>query len=578
VRGAAATVARSHPFRMTHLMRAHVRMPGRLALLVSALCGSALAQQQPAQAFWADHWNGEHHSFTDLDGDGTFIGDGEVGFQIDPTSISSSPADMLQVVEEDGQLVTYWIRVPTSTIYRGVDANGDETLSGSEIKIFRDSGALDGDSWPQDLVITDDGSIWWTSALLLSMPQNGLSRLEDLNSDHDAADPGEQSLMVNGNAPHFVEHDLGSTAISSWYLQELASAGNGVIACSPLDGAVYRFEDKNDDGDVLDAAESILLLNATGELPSLPMNPDFADGTLRSLQSQAGYPASFRFMASALEGGQRVFYLGTDSSPFQTNGTNLAGEGINFLIFRGVDGNADGDINDAGEVRLCFNGSHTDGEPELLILRGLGALDGGTLYAVGMQPYPVLGPGPNGNTWIHRFEDLNGDGDAHDAGEQLLNVFDLQAFGDNALFPTPPNFGNIMSDPWDFMVRRTTSWTDMGGASLGSVGLPTLSGSGPLTAGSSLTIDLVNAPGGALMLAWLSFTSSPKTIYGGTLYPFPDPIGFLLTADPAGALSITTTWPAGIPAGTDTFLQFLIKDTGAATKLTLSNALKLTTP
>ena len=559
-------------------MASPVRFAVRLLLLAPALAPFAPAQQQPVQAFWADRWNGIYHSFTDLDGDGRFLGTGEVAFHIDPGSFAATPALSLQVTEENGQLVTYWFVESDDLICRGVDNDGDGELAGHEIRVFRDSGALDGNSWAQDLDITDDGAVWWSSGLLLSMPQNGLSRLEDLNADGDAADPGEQVLMVNGNLPHFVEHDLGSTAISSWYLNALAAAGNGMVAFSSIDGAAYRFEDLNDDGDVLDAGESILLINATGELPGLPMNPDFADGTLRSLQSQAGYPASFRHMASVLEGGQRVFYLGTDGSPYNSTGTNLAGQGINFLIFRGVDGNADGDINDAGEVHLHFNGSYTDGNPKLLILRGLDALDGGTLYTVGVKPYPVLGPGPNGNTWIHRLEDLNGDGDAHDAGELQLDVFDLQAFGDTTLFPVPPGFGNIMSDPWDFVVHRTTRFTDMGGASPGSFGLPALSGSGSLAAGSPTTIELEHAPPGAPMLAWLSFASTPTAIYGGTLYPLPSPIAFLLTSNPTGGLSVTTNWPAGVPAGTDLFLQFLIKDTGAATQLTLSNALKLTTP
>ena len=555
-----------------------LRAPVLLVLVTSALAPSALAQQQPAQAFWADHWNGVYHSFTDLDGDGSFIGAGEVKFHVDPMSPASGATTALRVTEENGQLVTYWVKESTDIIYRGVDANQNGTLAGAEITVFRNSGVLDGNSWPQDIEVTDDGAVWWTSGLLLSQPQNGLSRLEDLNADGDAADPGEQILMVDGNAPFFVAHDLGSSAISSWYLQDLASVGQGVIANSPLDGAIYRFEDKNGDGDVLDAGESILLLNATGEKPDLPMNPDFADGTLRSLQSQAGYPASLRNMATVVEGGQRVFYLGTEVSPFQTSGTNQAGQGINFLIFRGVDGNADGDINDAGEVELYFNGSHTDGNPKLLIQRGLDALDGGTLYVVETKPFPVLAPGPNGNDWIHRLEDLNGDGDAHDAGEQLLGVFDLQAFGDTALFPIPPNFGNIMSDPWAFVVFRTTQFTDMGGASMGSFGKPVLSGSGQLTAGSQVTIDLVNAPPGAPLLLWLTFTSSPKAIFGGTLYPLPNPISIGLAANPAGSLSLAASWPAGLPAGTDLFLQYLIKDTGAASKLVLSNGLKLTTP
>src|SRR5262245_47936166 len=166
---------------MTPPMLDRLRAPIRLMLLASALAPSALAQQQPVQAFWADHWNAVYHSFTDLDGDGTFIGAGEVQFHVDPLSPASGATIALQVTQENGQLVTYWVKESNDIIYRGVDANGNGTLAGAEITVFRNSGVHDGSSWPQDIDVTDDGAGWWTSGLLLSQPQNGLARLEDLN-------------------------------------------------------------------------------------------------------------------------------------------------------------------------------------------------------------------------------------------------------------------------------------------------------------------------------------------------------------------------------------------------------------
>ena len=559
-------------------MRQPVRSLLQVALLASALAPSLLSQAQPAEVYWADRWNGIYHRFTDLDGDGKFLSPGEVAFQVDPASPASIPALALKVTEENGQLVSYWLDESVDTIFRGVDSNGNGVLSGTEIKTFRNSGLLDGQSWPQDLDVTDDGAVWWVAGLVIANPQNGLSRLTDLNGDGDAADPGEQVVLVNGTGPHVVQHDLGSSPITSWALEGVAAAGNGVVAFCSYDGAAYRFEDKNGDHDVLDAGESILFLNATGERPDLPMNPDFADGTLRSLQTPAGFPAGLAWMASAMEDGQRVFYLGTDVSPFNSSGKNLAGEGLNALIFRAVDKNGDGDVNDAGEVKLFFNGSATDGSPNLIVLRGLDALDGGTVYAACLTPFPVLFPGPNGNTWIHRFEDLNGDGDAMDAGEKQLGIFDLQAFNSPALFPNPPKYGNYMADPWDFSVRRLTQWTDMGGGSPGSHGVPKLTGSGPLTSGSTTTISLANAPPSAPVLSWISGSSTPLAYAGGTLYAFPNPLAIFWVANGAGSLSASTPWPAGLPAGLDLWLQFLVKDPSVGPKLTLSNALKLTTP
>ena len=547
--------------------------------LLLLLSDALAAQAQPAEVVWADRWNQRFHRFVDLDGDGSFIDAGEVALQLSPTAPESAAPLTMEVRDEGGVAVSYWLVEGTDLICRGIDVSGNGILSGAaEVKVFRDSGALDGSGWPRCMALTRDGALWWESGGLITQPHNGLSRLEDLNADGDAADPGESVLMVDANAGHVVEHDLGSSPITAWALVAMAGAGNGVIAYADIDFAVYRFEDLDSDGDVTGPGESVLLLNTSTEYPALPTNPDFLDGTLRSQDSQAGYPAPLRYLASTLESGQRVFYFGTSVSPFQTAGTNLLGQGLNFLIFRGVDGNGDRDVNDAGEVKLHFNGSHTDGIQNLLAMRGLDALDGGTLYACGIKPYPVLGPGPNGNTWIHRFEDLNGDKDAMDAFEQQYAIFDLQLFGPSPLFPLPPDFGNMMADPWGFSVRRLSPVTGLGGGTTGSAGAPTLSVTGSLAAGSPATITLQQAPPNAPMLSWISVASTPVAALGGTLYPAPvlSQIGWV--ANGSGQLNLALSWPPGLPPGLDLFLQFVIKDAGQSPSLLLSNALKLTTP
>jgi hypothetical protein len=556
------------------------RLLARAAFVILGVAPALLAQTQPADIYWSDRWNTRYHHFSDSDGDGTFLTPGEVSLHINPTAPEAdTKASSMRVTLEDGELVSYWIVEDSDLVVRGVDTDSSGSLSGGEITIFRDTGALDGSSIPQALDLADDGAVWWTSALLKSQPHNGLSRLEDLNDDGDAADAGEHAHMVDGNVEHPIEHDLGSTSLALWSMTEMASVGDGMMAYDGTSHAVFRFEDLNGDGDVLDAGESVLLLNATGDNPALPMNPDFGDGTLKSLQTPAGFPTQTSYMASAMEDGVRVYYFGTNASPFSSSGTNLDGQGVNFLIFRAIDGNGDRDVNDAGEVTLFFDGSHTDGDPPKLLMRGMDVLDGGQVYAVELKPFPALFPGENGNAWIHTLRDLNGDGDAMDAFEEQGSIFDLQVHGHHPeLFPIPPNFGNVMSDPWDFSVHRTTPWTDMGGGSLGVNGVPTLQASGPLTAGSTLELDLTNAPADALMLFRISLTSTPANAVGGSLYTLPYDLQLLLPADANGEFSLATSVGPGAPAGLDLFFQFIVQDLSVPHKITLSNAVLGTTP
>jgi choice-of-anchor B domain-containing protein len=123
-----------------------------------------------------------------------------------------------------------------------------------------------------------------------------------------------------------------------------------------------------------------------------------------------------------------------------------------------------------------------------------------------------------------------------------------------------------------------SQWADLGGGSAGSNGVPALAVDGSLVPGTTLAIDLLNAPPSALLLFWLSVSSTPVSVAGGTLYANPKVFSLLLAADPTGELHTAPIWGPGSGSGVDLFLQFLIQDGSVSGGFTLSNAVTATTP
>ncbi len=132
-----------------------------------------------------------------------------------------------------------------------------------------------------------------------------------------------------------------------------------------------------------------------------------------------------------------------------------------------------------------------------------------------------------------------------------------------------------------FIVEMSTAegpWEDIGGGTIGLAGAPTLVGDSTLEANAPFTLDLTNAPPNALMLAWVSVTSLPFNKFGGTIHAFPNITNLFLPANGAGEFTAATTWPAGVPAGTEFWFQFIVQDASVFYGKTLTNALKATTP
>ena len=79
----------------------------------------------------------------------------------------------------------------------------------------------------------------------------------------------------------------------------------------------------------------------------------------------------------------------------------------------------------------------------------------------------------------------------------------------------------------------------------------------------------------------LGYADLSAPFLGGTLVPdVVTPPGKFLSfvTNAAGALTLGSTWPTGLPAGIDVYLQAWVQDAGAPFGYAASNALRATTP
>jgi uncharacterized delta-60 repeat protein len=123
-----------------------------------------------------------------------------------------------------------------------------------------------------------------------------------------------------------------------------------------------------------------------------------------------------------------------------------------------------------------------------------------------------------------------------------------------------------------------SAWTDKGGALAGALGPPQLFGTGELGAGDAGSVVLTNAAPLATAALFVATSSVPVPFKGGTLQASPFLGPFFAATDAAGAIALPFTMPAGIPGGTEIWLQWGIADAGAVHGTALSNAILGVTP
>ncbi len=121
--------------------------------------------------------------------------------------------------------------------------------------------------------------------------------------------------------------------------------------------------------------------------------------------------------ASGLSAGSgNVFALGQTS-----NGSVLIGDGDTDSVYRLTDTDRDGTAQGAGEAQVWFSGSGNASGYRLNTPNGIAEGPDGAIYVVEADTSGQ----PTGD-WVYRTEDLNGDGDANDAGE-ATRWLDLKA-------------------------------------------------------------------------------------------------------------------------------------------------------
>ncbi len=126
---------------------------------------------------------------------------------------------------------------------------------------------------------------------------------------------------------------------------------------------------------------------------------------------------------------------------------------------------------------------------------------------------------------------------------------------------------------------QVLDFTDLGGGTGWQFGIvPELEASSSLVAGQSFDLLLQTAPPNAVSLAWISFASTPLNVLGGTIHANPPSNQLFFPTNFLGALNLSTTWPAGVPAGTELYIQFLIGHPAAQDGISLSNGITAITP
>lgn len=160
----------------------------------------------------------------------------------------------------------------------------------------------------------------------------------------------------------------------------------------------------------------------------------------------------------------------------------------------------------------------------------------------------------------------------------ITNVTEVRFFyGDPEFFFIFDIWNTGIDNP---RVVADSPWSDLGFGLAGTTGLPNLVGEGPLTGGSAIAVKLTNARPNAAAFLFAATQAVNLPLLGGTLVPNPAPPGLVLpfVTTPAGKVLLAGTWPNGVPAGVNLYLQYWIDDPAAVFGAAASNAVVGVTP
>jgi hypothetical protein len=123
-----------------------------------------------------------------------------------------------------------------------------------------------------------------------------------------------------------------------------------------------------------------------------------------------------------------------------------------------------------------------------------------------------------------------------------------------------------------------STWFDLHQPLPGSNGAPLLVGSGPLTGGEPMALELTSGPSFGIGHLVLGFSLLNAPLKGGNLGPNPSVIVSGLPLDVTGSYTLSALWPTGIPAGFSLYFQEWFADPGGVQGFAASNTLRGVTP
>lgn len=260
----------------------------------------------------------------------------------------------------------------------------------------------------------------------------------DGNGDYFGADEGLRFAYDGANDIDFIES-----------LQYANVNGTPTLFAVATGDVILRFVDNNGDGDALSAGEWNV----------------FAD--TRSAQGAANTSPD------------KMAFNPTTGELYVTDDIYGGGPTVGSGIFSYVDLNNDGDAEDAGEFNMLVDGA---GSQTVAGLAGQVSIDLGDFEAVMVDSNGVVIGFAQQDRMLYAFQDLNGDGDAMDAGEAW-------------------NFCNLVGDKAGLEVNA-----DVDAGALKNPGCPSSSGTGLYATLEVLDVEWGAGPNGE-DLYWIVSTA-----------------------------------------------------------------------
>jgi hypothetical protein len=163
-----------------------------------------------------------------------------------------------------------------------------------------------------------------------------------------------------------------------------------------------------------------------------------------------------------------------------------------------------------------------------------------------------------------------------------FNAVYVTGYTADNLFPTTPGaFDTALAGNTDSFVAKFQfgPWSGAGPGLAGTGNtIPQLVGNGSLQPSSAGSIVLTQAKPLAQAFLLVGLTPLNATFKGGTMLPNPQLI-VPLSTDASGSRMLSwTSWPSGLPAGTELLMQYWIVDAAAPAGFAASNGLSAVMP